>query len=119
MSDIVNAKVQSTRLTIEDCGVLSAWLYLDYGGASQGFGGYTLDGKPVDGSHDRTPWAGAGLFIRRCLEICNVDSWEKLPGASIRVRKDGSRVHAIGHFLKDEWFDPEKDFSSLIEGERT
>ena len=39
---IVNAVIQSARLTKEERGILDCWLTLDYGGTCQGFGGYAL-----------------------------------------------------------------------------
>lgn len=100
---IRNATIQSTNLTTEDHGALTAWLYLDYGGTAQGFGGYCLATNP-DNRHQSTGFCGAYLW--RVLEIAGVTSWEKLPGSSIRVKASHNKVEAIGHFLKDDWFSP-------------
>lgn len=45
-------------------------------------------------------------FIRRVLDLLEVNAWEKLPGTFLRVRASWSKVDAIGHPLKDRWFSP-------------
>ena len=45
MEEIKNAIITGTYLGIEDHGILTFWLYLDYGGSGQGFGGYQLDNR--------------------------------------------------------------------------
>lgn len=115
--EIKNAVIESVRLNIERG--LSGWLYLSYGGSGQGFGGYLL--------YAPKGWAGhgkdrnyAGHFIHRCIEIGGVEDWEKLPGRTIRVKAEHSKVHAIGHIVKDDWFDPSKDFVEMkLSAERT
>jgi hypothetical protein len=67
------AKITGTMLGIEDHGILTGQLTVDYGGAGQSVGGYNLDVVP------------AGNYIRRTLEACGVDSWEKLKGRTILV----------------------------------
>ena len=95
---IKNAQITSTALTIEDHGILTAWIHLDYGGVHQGFGGWSLESDSKFCS----------AFIRRVLEIAGVSSWEKLPGKSVRVKAEHNKIHAIGHYLNDEWFSPEE-----------
>lgn len=114
---IQNAVVRSTNLGVEDHGIMTAWLHLDYGGGGQGFGGWALDGAPAErgvGSK-RTPTVYCGLFIARVLEVTGAASWEKLPGTSVRVqREDGfnGRIVGLGHYLRDEWFEPEAEFAA-------
>lgn len=91
-TEIVNAKITSTKLGFDDH--YSFWLYLDYGGSGQGFGGYALGGKFTD------------YILRGILETLGVDTWEKLPGTSVRVDRDHGKIYRIGHYLKDDWFDP-------------
>lgn len=110
--ETINAVIKDTSLTSDDPGLLSAWLYLDYGTCGQqGFGGYSLY-LPKDWKH-HTLLSPAGHFIFRCMEIAEVTEWGKLRGKSIRVRKGVGRagtIQAIGHIVKDDWFDPAKDF---------
>jgi hypothetical protein len=109
MIEVRNAIIKSVSLTNEDHGLLTAWLHLDYGGSGQGFGGYGLYNphgwtNPISRNY-------CGHFIWRVLQIADVGEWNKVPGKTIRVRGDMSSIQAIGHILKDDWFDPKKDFA--------
>src|SRR4051812_35908666 len=107
MTKECNAIIKSARITNDDHGLLSAWLDLDYGGSGQGFGGYALY-LPKSYSHSlQSEQANyAGRFIWRVMEVADVERWDQLPGKTIRARCEHSRVHAIGHIVKDDWFDP-------------
>ncbi len=108
MAEIKNAIIKSATITNDDHGVLSAWLMLDYGGAGQGFGGYSLY-LPKSFTHHKMS-SPAGHFIWRCMEVADVTAWEKLPGKTIRVRATRGGIEAIGHIVKDDWFCPDEDF---------
>lgn len=88
---------------------LSAWIGLDYGGSGQAFGGYLLYAPKGWKAHECKA-NYAGHFIYRCLEIAGVSDWQKMIGKTIRVRAEHGKVHAIGHIIKDDWFDPSVDF---------
>jgi hypothetical protein len=90
---------------------LSAWLQLDYGGCGQGFGGFMLYGPKGWACHGGANYAGH--FIYRCLEIGGASDWSKLVGKTIRVKASHSKVIAIGHIVKDDWFEPSKDFEEM------
>lgn len=108
-----NAVIESARITNDDHGLLSAWLTLDYGGSSQGFGGYSLYLPDNFTHHDPSGPNYAGHFIWRVMEIAGVSEWGDLPGKTIRVRCEHIKVHAIGHIVKDDWFNPSEDFKRM------
>lgn len=108
--EIKNAVI--TKATFDTERGLSAWLHLDYGGSGQGFGGYMLYGPKGWKAHEGSPNI-AGHFIWRVLEIAGVDDWSKLAGRTIRVKAEHGKVHAIGHIIKDDWFDPAAEFAAM------
>lgn len=123
--EIKNAIITSTMLGIEDHGIMSFYLYLDYGGSGQGAGGWCLD-TPIEqgGTFIRRIGTAGGLtLIMEILKIANVEKWEDLKGKYIRVKSDYGKVHAIGNILTDKWLDFEqffkevKAFTKLIEEE--
>jgi hypothetical protein len=111
VTETKNAIILSVRLTADDHGLLSAWLTLDYGGSAQGFGGYAL--YLPKGSKHHTLESPAGHFIWRCMEVAGVTEWHDLVGKTVRVRCERGLAQAIGHIVKDDWFDPQADFAVL------
>ena len=101
--DIRNAKIEDTMLGIEDHGIFTSMIQLDYGDSShQGFGGYVLGGSfGVD-------------YIKGLLNVVGVEKWEDLVGKYIRVKIDNTdgwngKIIGIGNITKDEWFYPEEE----------
>lgn len=110
--EVKNAVIVSAKIIHDDHGALTAWLSLDYGGSGQAFGGYTLY-LPKGFKHALNQRNWAGHFIWRCMEIAGVFEWSQLPGKTIRVRAEHIKVHAIGHIVKDDWFEPSVDFEAM------
>jgi hypothetical protein len=94
MSEIKNAKIDSTMLGYEGHNILTCMLYLSYGSSSaQAFGGYNLT----------TP-SELKKWVQKILEVVGVENWEDLPGKHIRVESDSGRIYKIGNLLEDKWF---------------
>ena len=98
------AKVRSTFLGVEDHGILTAIIYLDYGGGGQGAGLFTFDthNKPREGTpyapmydSERVGSAFGMEWIRRVLEAFGVDTWEELPGRTIFAYADWGKVYGF------------------------
>jgi hypothetical protein len=115
--EIKNAVISSAEISKSDHGILDCWLYLDYGGMSQGFGGYALYLPKTFEHHDIMSVAGHHIF--RILEIAGVEEWSKLKGKTIRVKTDGSGfgslIKSIGHIVNEDWYCPKEDFSKALE----
>jgi hypothetical protein len=111
--EIKNAVIESATLTTADIGLLTAYVYLDYGVSGQGFGGYALY-LPKSFANSRIETI-AGHFIYRVMEIAGVQRWEDLKGKTIRVKSDFSSIYAIGHIVKDDWFSPSEEYKTLAQ----
>lgn len=109
---VKNAIIESATITNDDHGILSAWLMLSYGDSGQGFGGFALY-LPKDFTHSKSQPNFAGHFIWRVMEIAEVSEWSRLVGKTIRVRAEFSDIKAIGHIVKNDWFDPRADFEQM------
>lgn len=113
--NIQNAIIESAQIDMGDRGLLTSWLTLDYGNAGQGFGGFTLY-LPKDFKHHTIKGDFAGHFLFRCMQIAGVENWDKMKGKSIRVLREvgvSGRIIAIGHIIKDDWFNPSEDFEKM------
>lgn len=81
--ECVIAKIKSTFLGIEDHGIFTFAIHLDYGGSGQGYGHICL-GSAAHPDADGLTFR----FINRILEACGVDNWEKLPGRTVYAIKE-------------------------------
>lgn len=107
-----NAIIEDATLCIER-GLLTAYIYLDYGGSGQSFGGYALYlNTDFDNSKDQKNITGH--FIYRVLQVAGVEKWKDLKGKTVRVIAEHSKCHSIGHIVKDDWFDPVEEFESIM-----
>lgn len=97
---------QITRAELEfERGYLTSWLTLEWPGASQGFGGYSL------GGYTNT---GCGVWVRGVMRAAGVDRWSDLCGKTVRVRRDATgKVKAIGHATTERWFIPAEEFEYM------
>jgi len=110
--EIKNAVIESAEITTADRGILDCWLSLDFGGAGQGFGGYALYLPRSFSHHQILSVAGHHLF--RIMEIAGVEKWSQLKGRTIRVEGSWSKIHRIGHIVKDDWYCPMDDFAATL-----
>ncbi len=117
---IHNAKILDTFLGIEDHGLFTWAITFSYGdGSVQGSGHRVLAMPP---NYKREEWTHtsdlAGQTILRVVQALDVESWEKLPGTLCRVRRrPGGDIAAIGHYMRDHWFDYEKLSENYTAGE--
>lgn len=112
---IQNAIIESISIDDAERGMLTAWLHLKLqDGFNQGFGGYDLYLPKSYKNHDIL--SHAGHFIFRCMEVAGVSKWSDLKGKTIRIKHDktglGANIIAIGHIIKDDWFNPSEDFKT-------
>jgi hypothetical protein len=112
MIETGNAIIRNVKLGLDRDVFLTPWLELQLTESGyQSFGGWNLGtrGRTLRGGPDYT-----ANFIIRCLEIGDVEQWVDLRGKPIRYRKeDGGSIIAIGHIIKDDWFDPKVDFDLI------
>lgn len=110
-----NAVIESVKLDIGDRGCLTGWVFLDYGGTGQGFGGFALH-MPNGWTHADKFSPYAGEWVMRIMQVAGVGEWGQLVGKTVRVKCSHSCVKAIGHIVKDDWFCPSEDFELLKKG---
>lgn len=111
---ICNAVITSATLRQERGFILDSWVTVDYGGSAQGFGGFALY-ISKEGSHHNVQ-SPAGHWFWRVMEIAGVEDWARVVGKAIRCRIEGGRIVAIGHIIKDDWFDPAAEFAATRSG---
>ncbi len=104
MSETKNAKIINTFMGIEDHGIFTFSLTLDYGGPQQGYGMYYLDVHDEE-TKTRKSHPASIVALRKIIEVVGVRSWEDLKGKHVRVKGGGHSgpVESIGNFLKDDW----------------
>ena len=97
--EIKNGKIEGVKLGFEYHGILTAGLTVVFGegGTGASMGGLSLGGEFTD------------LYIRKLMNTLDVDDWSKIDGTFVRGKIDDSnRLIAIGHIMKDKWFNQEE-----------
>lgn len=92
------AKVESTFLGREDHGIMTAMLHVNYGGSSQGIGGYGLDEPQRDEDDKFLGRVGTAFgmeWVARAMDAVGVDSWEKIAGRTILVYFEDDNFHSM------------------------
>mgnify|MGYP003293911823 CR=1 FL=1 len=109
MGEIINAKIKSTSLEIEDHGIYTFWITVEFYGGGVSIGGYCIGKCTTEGIR---AWTGGSEAIMHILDTVGVSKWEELPGQYIRIEKGlwGSGTTKIGNIIKDKWFDLDKFF---------
>lgn len=108
--EIKNAVIESAIIDKGERGFLTISICLDYGNSGhQCFAGWLLY------SPDRAKIRGdyTGHFIFRSMQIAGVERWDHMAGKCIRTKGDRNKIIAIGHILKDDWFNPSEDFDKM------
>lgn len=108
MDEIKNAVVKSIDIRVEEHGCLICNVTLDGGDWLCCFGGgYNLCSSDKFNGGDCT-----GFFIRRLLKVFfknGEGSLNDIIEKPCRVKFEGNKAEAIGHFLTDIWFEPRKE----------
>lgn len=112
MSEIRNAKITDTSISMEDYTCLTFRITLEGDAFGVSYGGYCI-GHGFLGSDTFTAENGSGLVaMMRIMDVVGVERWEDLKGKYVRFVDDawGSPVKKIGNIIEDKWFDIDKFF---------
>lgn len=101
-TETINGRVVRTFLGVEDHGIFTFSISIDYGSAGQAYGNYALDGW--DETLGRRIGIAFGIeAIKAVLKTLGVESWEKLPGTHLRAECGDAGIKRIGHIIEDRW----------------
>lgn len=99
---IKNATVDDVFLGLEDHGILTISVRLDYGGVLQSFGGWQL--------YTPARWKDTGNYcghwVYKLLQVFDVTDFDDIRGKSCRVQVGDHGVEGVGHITRDIWFIP-------------
>lgn len=112
MSEIRNAKITDTSISMGDYACLTFRITLEGDAFGVSYGGYCI-GHGFLGSDTFTAENGSGLVaMMRIMDVVGVESWEDLKGKYVRFVDDawGSPVRKIGNIIEDKWFDIDRFF---------
>ena len=91
----MNGTIKSTLIT-RSHNIPTCMLNIDLGNSGQGFGGHSLEYYGVD-------------YLFKIMDVVGVNAWEDLKGKHVRVRSENGLLVAIGHIIKDVWYEPQED----------
>lgn len=114
MSQVVNARIVNTTITMENNGVLTFYITLKGDGWGVNYGGFVIANGYV-GSQYFTAENGGGLVaMMKIMDTVGVSKWEDLNGKYIRAVVDGwgERVKVIGNIISDKWFNIDEFFET-------
>lgn len=109
VAKVKNAIIKDVKVMIEDHGLLSCYVTLDYDGSAQCFGGYEL----YNPHFKHVSKNKAGLWFFRLMEAVGVYNLDDLKGKAVRAYADNNKIYALGHIVKDEWFNPQNEFEEM------
>ena len=107
--EIVNAKIVKTKLGLEsEIGVYSWGITLETPEFHAMYGGYRIDCRDEKTGGIQGDRLGLTSIIK-LLEALEIDTWEELKGAYVRVQLETDYLHgckliAVGHLMKNKWF---------------
>lgn len=109
--EICNARIVDTFLGVEEHGILTFYLALEFQDSTRGFGCYPM--QKYDSQENKITYDGRGLgAIVNILNTVGVNSWENLKGQLVRAYpKEGENVTKIGNIIQDKWFSLEDFFT--------
>lgn len=101
--EIVNARIDAADLNFGQRRMLIPDLAFDYGGSFQGAFQIRLRSDESD---------IGGWFVERLLQTLEADSWLALHHVPVRIKRGKGpqgEIIAVGHFIKDQWFNPSEE----------
>lgn len=118
MTEIENAKIDRTAITVEDHGIFTVGVMLSGPGWAQSiparcFGSgraitINQDGK-ID-FNETTATAETAIAFRRFLcgimAAVGAESWEDVAGKVCKIKRENGLIVAVGHIIENRWFHP-------------
>jgi len=90
MTEIKNAKIESSRIGNFDNRFWGANIHFDYENSSQGIS-FKIE------------------MIKELLNVLDLNFWESLPGTYCRIKIKQSSIVEIGNIFEDKWIDMTKE----------
>ena len=102
---IENGLIKSTMLGMEDHGIFTYMLHIEFAGSGCGYGGYALDEWNQQAKR-RVGWVQGIQVLADLMAAVGVRKWEDLPGTYVRCEHEGwgGKILKVGHVIEDKWF---------------